>query len=130
VRLQRQVTARDPATSREPLAGHLRNLGRWQVVADRMDEAVLTIEEAARLHEHLEGARDEDLVTILGNLMIALASTHRFGQSVVRGKRALQIWERRALTHPQGARGRLAASYEALGDHAQGRHYTQRAATL
>jgi hypothetical protein len=58
-------------------------------------------------------------------------------QSLVRGKRALQIWKRRALTYPQGARGHiliclanLAASYEALGDHAQARHYAHRAAAL
>jgi tetratricopeptide (TPR) repeat protein len=139
VSLQRQVAARDPATSPEPLAGYLRNLGRWQVAADRMDEAVLTLEEAANLHEHLEGgdARDEGLAAVLGDLMIALASTHRFGQAVVHGKRALQIWERRAPTHPQDARdhiliclANLATCHEALGDHAQARHYAQRADTL
>jgi hypothetical protein len=54
-----------------------------------------------------------------------------------REARVLQIWERRALTHPQGTRGHiliclvnLAASHEALGDHAQARRYAQRAATL
>lgn len=139
VRTQRKVMARDPATAREPLAGYLRNLGRWQVAADRMDEAVLALEEAANLHEHLESsdARDEDLATALGDLMIALASTHRFSQAVVHGKRALQIWERRTLTHPQDARdhiliclANLAACHEALGDHAQARRYAQRAGTL
>jgi hypothetical protein len=56
---------------------------------------------------------------------------------VVHGKRALHIWERRALTDPHDARdhilmclANLATCHEALGDHAQARHYAQRAGTL
>jgi tetratricopeptide (TPR) repeat protein len=139
VRRQRQVMARDPATSPEPLAGYLRNLGRWRVAAGQMDEAVPTLEEAAQLHEQLEGGdtRDEGLAAVLGDLVVALASTDRFRPAVVQGERALHIWERRALTDPQDARSHilicllnLAACHEALGQHAQARHYAQRAGAL
>ena len=90
-------------------------------------------------HEQLEGdhTRDEGLAAVLGDLVVALASTDRFSQAVVQGKRALRIWERRALTDPQDARSHiliclvnLATCHEALGDHAQARRYAQRAGTL